>query len=536
MGSQKDDPATGTAPIEVRGQDGAPSAPPPDAGGSFPKDATDLVSSLPIGVYRTRPDGSLLLANKALATIYGYDSVEDLYAAAERTEVAWYADPDRRNAFSRLMSSWGEIDRLVSEIVSKTGRRLWVSETARLVRGADGEALYYEGTMQDITDLLSVQRALRESERRFRDYAEVASDWFWEMDAELRFSYFSDTLASETGVDPKDLLGQSRAEGSGAEDAASDPQWVAHLEDMRNRRPFYDFRYPFHRKDGETIVISSSGIPIFDENGVFRGYRGVGSNVTEEARVQQSLYEAKLQAEFANRAKSEFIANVSHELRTPLNAILGFTDIMRDELFGPIGVDRYKRYLEDINNSASHLLSIINMILDLSKIEAGKLELDDARVDLRSCISGTIELINPLARERRVAIQLGDDPDFETMVADERALRQMLLNLLSNAVKFSDSNSEIAVSVTRRKDGGEGIITVSDTGAGIPPDKLELVTQPFGHTESSLSKSYEGSGLGLAITRRLVELHGGKLEIESDLDVGTTVRLVFPTDRIVRSG
>lgn len=489
----------------------------------------DLVGALPLGVYRTKPDGELLLANRALATIYGYESVEEMKTASQRGEVDWYTDPSRREAFVRLMNAWGEIDRLVSEVKARDGRILWISETARLVRDSQGRPLYFEGAMQDITDLLSVQRALRESERRFRDYAEVASDWFWEMDEELRFSYFSDTLTMETGIEAKRLLGRSRREM--AEGRKDDPLWREHLEDLENRRAFYDFRYPYTRPDGEQLVISTSGIPIFDEAGTFRGYRGVGSNVTEEALTRQSLYEAKLQAEFANRAKSEFIANVSHELRTPLNAILGFTDIMRDELFGPIGVDRYKQYLSDIHTSAAHLLSIINLILDLSKIEAGKLELDDQDVDLEACITGAIELIRPLARERSVEIRFSPNADVPSLLADERALRQMLLNLLSNAVKFSEASEEIAVAVDRRPDGGEIEVRVVDHGSGIPADKLDLVTQPFGHTESSMSKSYQGSGLGLAITRRLIELHGGRLEIESALGEGTTVRLVFPTNR-----
>jgi two-component system cell cycle sensor histidine kinase PleC len=489
----------------------------------------DLVGALPIGVYRTKPDGELLLANRALASIYGYASVEEMKAASQSGEVAWYTDPTRREAFVRLMNAWGEIDRLVSEVKARDGRVLWVSETARLVRDGDGRPLYFEGAMQDITDLLSVQRALRESERRFRDYAEVASDWFWEMDESLCFSYFSDSLTLETGIEAKRLLGLSRREM--AEGREDDPLWREHLEDLENRRAFYDFRYPFTRPDGEELVISTSGIPIFDDAGAFCGYRGVGSNVTEEARTRQSLYEAKLQAEFANRSKSEFIANVSHELRTPLNAILGFTDIMRDELFGSIGVDRYKQYLSDIHTSAAHLLSIINLILDLSKIEAGKLDLDDQDVDLEACISGAIELIRPLARERSVEIRFTPNPDVGSLLADERALRQMLLNLLSNAVKFSEASDEIIVIVERRAESGEIELRVVDYGSGIPADKLDLVTQPFGHTESSMSKSYQGSGLGLAITRRLIELHGGRLEIESVLGEWTTVRLVFPTNR-----
>ncbi|MEQ8603677.1 MAG: PAS domain-containing sensor histidine kinase [Marivibrio sp.] len=491
-----------------------------------------LVEALPLGVYRTKPDGELLLANRALAAIYGYDDVAEMKAASQRGEVAWYADPNRREAFVRLMNAWGEIDRLVSEVVGRDGRALWVSETARLVRDSAGAPLYYEGAMQDITDLLSVQRALRESERRFRDYAEVASDWFWEMDESLRFSYFSDTLTLETGIEARDLLGKSRREmAAGRPD---DPLWRDHLDDLENRRAFYDFRYPYDRPDGRTLVISSSGIPIFDETGAFKGYRGVGSNVTEEAETQRSLYEAKLQAEFANRAKSEFIANVSHELRTPLNAILGFTDIMRDELFGPIGVPRYKQYLSDIHTSAAHLLSIINMILDLSKIEAGKFELDEQEVDLPACIGGAIELIRPMARERSTDIRFEANPEVTHLLADERALRQMLLNLLSNAIKFSEAGQEIRVDIEPAAT-GEVVVRVVDKGAGIPADKLDLVTQPFGHTESSMSKSYEGSGLGLAITRRLIELHGGRLEIESAVGDGTTVRLAFPANAIPKA-
>ena len=259
---------------------------------------------------------------------------------------------------------------------------------------------------------------------------------------------------------------------------------------------------------------------------------GVVSVFTDVSALKQredALGTAKEQAELANRAKSEFLANMSHELRTPLNAIIGFSEMIRNRVFGPVGSAKYVEYANHINESGEHLLELINDILDLSKIEAGKLDLDIEDVDVARVVRACIRLVGE--RARLGGLTLGHDlPDKNLVLrADERKLKQVLLNLLSNAIKFTPSGGSVTLRAEVTAD-GDTEIAVADTGIGIGPDDIDKALSPFGQVDSQLNRKYEGTGLGLPLTRALVELHGGTMDMMSEVGVGTTVRVVFPPD------
>jgi two-component system cell cycle sensor histidine kinase PleC len=241
-------------------------------------------------------------------------------------------------------------------------------------------------------------------------------------------------------------------------------------------------------------------------------------------------YEAeKIRAEGANKAKSEFLANMSHELRTPLNAINGFSEIMVGEMFGPMGDRRYVEYARDILSSGQHLLALINDILDMSKIEAGKMNLRFEPLPLEDVIEDAVRLVQNRAEAAGLSLKV-DLPDLPEVEADYRAIKQILLNLLSNAIKFTPHGGRIEVSGTRRHDPlGERVrISVRDTGIGIAPEDLARLARPFEQIESQHSKTQQGTGLGLALTKSLVEMHEGSLEIASEPSKGTTVSFVLP--------
>ncbi len=283
------------------------------------------------------------------------------------------------------------------------------------------------------------------------------------------------------------------------------------------------------RMDGEPIHVLVSAATVH-----FQGRRAVLlglQDVTARRREAEALRDARDQATAASRSKSEFLANMSHELRTPLNAIIGFSEALERELFGPVGNPRYREYAEDIHNSGVHLLSLINDILDLSKIEAGHFKLHEDETDLDHVVESAVRIVRHRAQQANIdlACSLPDPP--LVVVADERALKQVLINLVSNAVKFSPDGGEISISGELASEHLR--ISVTDRGCGISEEDIPRALTPFTQLDGSLSRQHEGTGLGLPLAKHLTELHGGVLTIESELGQGTTVHIELPLSRVV---
>lgn len=242
--------------------------------------------------------------------------------------------------------------------------------------------------------------------------------------------------------------------------------------------------------------------------------------------------EARSRAEAANISKSRFLAQMSHELRTPLNAILGFSEVMKSEIFGPHSVPSYKEYSNDIHTSGQHLLGLINEILDLSRIEAGRYELNEEAVPLALVVEDCHHLVKLRAKNRNITIHELFEQDLPRVWADERALRQICLNLLSNAIKFTPQGGEIWIKVGWTASGGQ-YFSVKDTGPGIPEDEIPVVLASFGQGSNALKSAEQGAGLGLPIAKSLVDLHGGTFTLKSKLRVGTEVIIALPPERVM---
>jgi len=251
-----------------------------------------------------------------------------------------------------------------------------------------------------------------------------------------------------------------------------------------------------------------------------------------QAHVEAELRRAKEEAEAANIAKSEFLANVSHELRTPLNAVIGFSEIMRDALMGPID-NRYREYAQDIHDSGQHLLRLIGDVLDLSKIGAGRLELHDEPVDLAQLMHVSQRLLAERARAGKIALEVDVARDLPVVMADPVRLKQIILNLMTNAVKFTPERGRVTARASPGADDGV-TITIADTGIGMTAQEIVIALEPFRQVDNAMSRRYEGSGLGLPLAKQLTELHGGTLELTSEPGVGTTVRVRLPHRRVLR--
>ena len=265
-------------------------------------------------------------------------------------------------------------------------------------------------------------------------------------------------------------------------------------------------------------------------DGPDRRFCAVLRDITVFKKAEGELIGAKHAAEEASAQKSDLLAKISHEIRTPLNAILGFAEVMLEERFGPIGNDRYKEYLKDVHASGSHVISLVNDLLDLAKIEAGRLELSFTGVSLNELVSSCVTLLQPQAARDRIVMRMSFAPKLPPVVADERSMRQIVLNLVSNAIKFTDAGGQVIVS-TAMTDRGEVAFRVRDTGIGMTPEEVEAALEPF--RQLATSRKRGGTGLGLPLTKALVEANRGALQIASQPSEGTLVEVIFPPTRVL---
>ena len=384
----------------------------------------------------------------------------------------------------------------------------------------------------DIADPAALRDpALQVAENKLHDFSELASDWFWETDAEHRFTWISESASDTNNRQRERFINKHRWDVAGTADA-EESFWEAHRRTLDAHEPFQGLRYCMLTENGDEIWIEINGKPIFADDGRFMGYRGSGRDITEQYHQQRRMEAALRRAEEASRAKSQFLANMSHELRTPLNAIIGFSEIIRDQMFGSVGVPRYVDYARDINASGTHLLALIGDILDMSRIEAGYYALDEKPVDLSAVIASALTMVRPQAERAGSILRNLCPENLPQLRADERVVKQVLINLLGNAVKFTPAGGTIDV-IYRPDDDGSLTLCVVDTGIGITPERLEQIFEPFQLAKAEVARQHGGTGLGLSISKRLMELHGGTLGMASKVGSGTEARMSFPGWRLL---
>ena len=392
-----------------------------------------------------------------------------------------------------------------------------------------GFALLFRALVAHSRSLERSEATLRESEARCRDFALTSSDWFWETDESHRFTYVSDHIRA-FGDDPQTVIGRRRIDVAG--DVVTEPtKWQEHLAVLDRHEPFRDYVYSREVAEDPERIMSVSGNPFFDDTGRFLGYRGTARDITEKVRAERALHDAKAVAEAANLAKSQFLANMSHELRTPLNAILGFSEVLENGIAGPLQ-SRQTEYIGLIRQSGEHLLHVINEILDLARIDAGKLDLNDEVIDPRRLVDSCVALVMDRANAGLLHLSVEFESDMPRVMADRTRLTEILLNLLTNAIKFTELGGTVAVTVRRAEVGGIEF-AVQDTGIGMTPSEIEIALELFGQVDSGLARRHEGTGLGLPLARKLAELHGGSLTIKSEKGRGTTVTVMLPAARVV---
>ncbi|MHC1744426.1 MAG: ATP-binding protein [Syntrophobacteraceae bacterium] len=375
----------------------------------------------------------------------------------------------------------------------------------------------------EIAERKKAEGALRTSETRYRDLFDNITDCIYTHDLDGRFLTINPAVATLLGRSAEEIVGRPIAEF-----VHPDLREVFHRDYLPLMRTGGSFNntVPFLGKDGSQRFVECRN-SVVDDSGTGVYVRGSGRDVTERKLYERELQRAKHAAEAANQAKSDFLANMSHELRTPLNVIIGFTELIRDRQLGDITPSQ-EEYLGDVVRSATHLLSLINDILDLTKVEAGKLELDVSPVLFPEILSRSLVILKEkaLKHDIKLSAQIGSIP--ESIVVDERKIKQILYNLLANAVKFTPDGGEVSLNA-EAVDGGVEVV-VKDSGIGIKKENLERIFEPFEQADSSLNRRFQGTGLGLSLTKNLVELHGGRIWAESEGEgKGAAFHFVLPT-------
>jgi PAS domain S-box-containing protein len=388
--------------------------------------------------------------------------------------------------------------------------------------GPDGRVVSLIGVCHDVTQQVLADEARHRAEERYRMMAEQGSDIIMLHEGE-RIVFASSALERILARKPEEIQ-------DGRYLQFVHPDDLAEASKIRGRPAPGQTRTATYRalhRDGHYVWLEATTRGIFDEaTGEFLREISVTRDITDRKAQELVMRQAQERAETANRAKSLFLANMSHELRTPLNAVIGFSDIMRDEIFGPLGHERYTEYATLIYDSGQLLLDLITDILDMAKIEAGKLQLNFERVDLAEAIEDSVRLLRERARKSN--IQLSFDPAGAppSIIADRRAVKQILLNLLSNAVKFTPAGGQVDIAADFA--GDRVSLTVRDTGIGIPAEHLPRLGQPFEQVCDDPMLAKGGTGLGLALVHALAAKHGGTVHIESREGAGTSVTVEFP--------
>lgn len=490
-----------------------------------------VIDAVPALICATNRDGKVLFSNSAGASRLGMTTEE--MVGLNRDEGLAPADARRHMALDRrLYEGTEDLLTFEEEVAAPDGEMRTFLTVKSPLLGNENEVTGVVTVALDITDRKEVERVAQRHRSHLGVVIDNIPDWIYATDEDHRITLANLAVARAFHTTPDEMVGKRFDEFVDQQDRVIADR-EANIEVLRTGRETRMPEVCTSDVFGERQWLQTVKLPFVSSTGEIE-VLSVTTEVSAHRRAEEVLRTAKEQAEAANRNKTQFLANLSHELRTPLNHIMGFAQVMAEESYGPHEDPRYRDYANNIHESGKHLLAILNDILDVSRLETGVWQLVERPVDFNRVVKSVVRIVTERTEREGLTLDVKLDEKLPHVLADERMVRQMLLNLLSNASKFTPEGGRIEVRSQTREDGGVELV-VADTGVGIAEQDFETVLAPFGQVENPMSRKHSGTGLGLSLVKSMIELHGGKVEIESVPGEGADMKLVFPAARVLGS-
>ncbi|MGB4056740.1 MAG: PAS domain-containing sensor histidine kinase [Alphaproteobacteria bacterium] len=488
-----------------------------------------IIDSVSDVIFETDANGKILFLNKTWQKITGFESEQS--QGLELFKMLHPQDQEKQaKDFQLLVKDQKQPYRCFTRLRTIDGTFRAVELVISMIRRDEAQNVRVVGTLIDVEERRRAERALGEAEKKFRTIVENAAGGIYQLTPEGLYLSANPALARILGYEtPEHLLRMVKNANDLVYGNSRERQ--AFLKSLEERGHIYNHETEVLTHQGERIWVNENVRIVRDEPGNTLYYEGSMEDITHRKRSELALREAKVRSDLANRAKSEFLANMSHELRTPLNSIIGFSEIIHKETFGPIGQDAYKEYSKEIHESGRRLLKVISEILDISKIEAGDRRLNEDAVKIPSVVKSSLKLLENKAHSSNLTVTNNLLDDMPNVIAEELAVKQIVMNLLSNAIKFTPHGGHITINSEIERDGSLRL-SFTDTGVGLDEDEIEKALSPFGQLDNALSRGNAGTGLGLTLVDALIKLHDGKLELLSKKGIGTTATVIFPPDRV----
>ncbi len=491
-----------------------------------------IINSVNDIIFETDTEGKILFLNNKWEKITGH-TVDSSIGKNLFSMIYKQDQSEQRKLFQSVVDGKETNTRAFTRLRTSQGKFRSVEISISMLRTDKNNNLRVVGMFTDIEERRQAERALSEAERKYRTIVENAAGGIFQITPTGQYLSLNPSMSRILGYE-KPISALQDIKNANKEIYVNPKDRNHMLNKLMQEGSLSNFETQIRNKNGDILWINENARAVKDHNDQILYFEGSIEDITIRKETEMVLKEAKLKSDLDNRSKSEFLANMSHELRTPLNSIIGFSEIIKGEVFGPVGQEAYKDYAGDIYESGKHLLKIIGDILDISRIDAGERELVESNVDIKRVTERCLKILEGKKDYEKLSVINKLGKNMPLLFGEEIAIKQMIMSLLSNAIKFTQEGGRVEIESSIDHD-GQYVYSVSDTGSGMNESEIEKALQPFSQLETGHDRKNSGTGLGLTIVKSLIELHGGRLDIFSEKGIGTTATLVFPKFRISKT-